>query len=289
MNYEYLPKPKAIKIKITSSYNKNLLKKSVIFSCSCENKTIKLWEDCNIQENNKVEFPKIKRYLREVDLTNIEEVNIYSIGDGTSFDILNCYFKNNTTINSLEISSHECSSFSSFSNFIQKIRFINTLSFSKLCFLNQPIPSDYILPVIKKIKKLNIIECKCTNFVNSKMIQNLFLQNEDLKELSIFSKCNNFKNELIKEMKNRENVCNGDKDKHNEYVLILSQTSDFDFEKEFSQYFSVDVYENYHLSSSFNDIICAAKFCDECNSHSTITLSYSKSSILPNCFVDTLC
>uniref|UniRef100_A0A0N5B998 F-box domain-containing protein n=1 Tax=Strongyloides papillosus TaxID=174720 RepID=A0A0N5B998_STREA len=284
-NYERLPKSEAIEIKISSCYRENEPFKRVEFSCICADKSIEILEDVVIGGNNEIIFPKIKRYLREVDLTNVESVEISTVGDSIVFDILSPYIENGGTIKSLTITANKCPSFSSFSNFIQKIRYVEVLIFSKLCFPNQEIPSDYVLPMIDKMTNLHITECSCTHFVNKKMILDIFDNNEDLTDLTILSKCTDFKGELIEKIKEREIMCYDDETNHDKYVLCLPETCRIDPQREYVKYFSENFTEMRSRIGAFNDIICVSRYCSPCKKHSTITLSYMKSSVFydPSC------
>uniref|UniRef100_A0A0K0G3Z4 F-box domain-containing protein n=1 Tax=Strongyloides venezuelensis TaxID=75913 RepID=A0A0K0G3Z4_STRVS len=284
-NYEYLPRPKAIEIKISSCYRENESFKRVRFSCNCVDKSIEILEDVIIRGNNQIRFPRIERYLREVDLTDVETIEISTLGDSIVFDILSPYIRNGGAIENLTITVNRCPSFLSFSNFIQKIRYVKVLTFSKLCFPNQEIPSDYVFPMIDKMTNLHITECSCTNFVNNKMILDIFDKNEDLTDLAILSKCTDFKDELVEKIKERESECKGNEGNHDKYVLCLPEKCISKFYEEYTKYFIDDFSEIHHRNGAFNEILCVGRYCDQCHAHSIITLSFLKCSVFydPSC------
>uniref|UniRef100_A0A0N5CIF4 FTH domain-containing protein n=1 Tax=Strongyloides papillosus TaxID=174720 RepID=A0A0N5CIF4_STREA len=151
-----------------------------------ENEYIKV-EDVYIPiENNEPRLQEMENLLLKMDLKNVMYFEIVVTGETIIFDVLDRYFKYGTTVESLQINIQKCPSFEGFSRFIRKIRYVTYLWLNKLCFLSQPIPVDFTLPMIDNLNNLCLVECECTKFVNPKMITNLNCNNKNLKRILVF-------------------------------------------------------------------------------------------------------
>ncbi|CEF64778.1 F-box domain-containing protein [Strongyloides ratti] len=269
-NLVSFPKPKMKILNISSFYNTNDTLK-IYFSFFCEDKFINL-DSFSISANSN-EVEDIEYYLQKMNLSDIEYAWIKTTGKTIIFDILNRYFKSGTSVKSLYIEINNNPVFESFSIFIQKMKYINLLYLTNLCFSNYKIPKNYTLPMIGNLCNLFILECQCTHFVNSNMINNLFLKNDNLKEIKIYSKCNNFEIELLKNIKNRQDLCNGQEDNHKQYHIYLPKRSGIINNIEFEKYFPC---RTYHMLDAIENFchFGAIKHCRKCSTPKAVYFRY---------------
>uniref|UniRef100_A0A0N5CFK2 F-box domain-containing protein n=1 Tax=Strongyloides papillosus TaxID=174720 RepID=A0A0N5CFK2_STREA len=260
-NLDFLQKPKMKILNMSSFYNKeNTLE--IYFSFFCEDKFINL-ERFSIPVDE-IRVEEIEYYLKKMDLSDVEYVWVKTNGKTIVFDILNRYFKSGTSVQSLHIEVNNNPDFQIFSQFIQKMKYVNLLYLTNLCFTDKNIPKDYELPMIEKLSNLFLLECGCTCFVNCLMIKNLFINNKNLKQMKIYSKCNNFEVELVKNIKTRQDLCNNEEKSHKQYHIYLSHKNDIISNVEFIKYFPcgtygmIDAIENY---CTFG----AIKNCQKCS------------------------
>uniref|UniRef100_A0A0K0FZF2 F-box domain-containing protein n=1 Tax=Strongyloides venezuelensis TaxID=75913 RepID=A0A0K0FZF2_STRVS len=269
-NLDFFQKPKMKMLNMSSFYNKE---DTLEIYCSffCEDKFINLERFSILIDEIKVD--DIEYYLKKVNLFDIEYVWVKTNGKTIVFDILNRYFKPGTSVQSLHIEVNNNPDFQSFSQFIQKIRYVNSLYLKNLCFTDKNIPKNYELSMIEKLSNLFLLECRCTCLVNSLMIKNLFINNKSLKEVKIYSKCSNFEVDLVRNIKARQDLCNKDEKSHEKYHIYLPHKNGIINNVEFIKYFPcgtysmLDTIENY---CTFG----ATKACQKCSTSKAIFFTY---------------
>uniref|UniRef100_A0A0N5B9Q3 F-box domain-containing protein n=1 Tax=Strongyloides papillosus TaxID=174720 RepID=A0A0N5B9Q3_STREA len=271
-NIKYLPKPRLLSLDISSFEESD---GSIKFSYKLTNslKTIEFKSFYLSEDENKIE--KLKNYLSRLDLTNGISLCINTTGKAIIFDLLNGYFQENTKFYYLKLFIDKNQEFESFSSFIQKMKYIVYFHIIKICFQDQIIPQDYTLPMVDKMRSLTISECDCTNFVNPLMISKLFSNNKELGTIEILSKCYKFQENLLENIKNRQEICDGS-DNHRNYTLTFSHQSlmgAFDDVRNFFPCGSYHIVPYREKAGKFD----ACKRCDKCNHDNLITFQYYKS------------
>uniref|UniRef100_A0A0K0EA22 F-box domain-containing protein n=1 Tax=Strongyloides stercoralis TaxID=6248 RepID=A0A0K0EA22_STRER len=268
-----LPKPRLMGLNISSF---ELNDGTIICSYKLINsiKTISVENFHFPSQNNKIE--NLIQYLQKMDLTNVLSININTTGKTIIFDTLNYYFKTQTKVYFLKLFIDRNPSFKDFSIFIQKMKYVTHLDISKICFHNQNVPENYTIPMIGDMRNLAIYECECTHFVNSTMINNFFSNNKELYKMDILSKCFNFEDQLVKSMINRQSICTGKKNCHNNYFVSFPHQNAFEAYTDVKNFFPCETYNVVHDRKKvgrFN----AYKKCDKCDSTKCITFQYYKS------------
>ncbi|CEF65022.1 Hypothetical protein SRAE_1000327500 [Strongyloides ratti] len=224
-NLSCLPKPKMKEFKIKSFYETDSrIKISLLLNCEYNLMNI---NDVYISLDSK-EIPEIENLFKKMDFTKVSFIEFDVTGKTIIFDILLQYFKQNSSIGTLIIDIKRSPIFESFSNFIKKLNYVSCLHLKKLCFSHENIPKNYILPMTKTMEYLFIEECQCTSFVNSEMINKLFSNNNNLKNIAIFSKCNTFQNDLFKSIRNRQKLSINQKINVINYTVYLLSSNDND-------------------------------------------------------------
>uniref|UniRef100_A0A0K0EWG1 F-box domain-containing protein n=1 Tax=Strongyloides venezuelensis TaxID=75913 RepID=A0A0K0EWG1_STRVS len=277
-NIDNLPKPMMTGLSISSTYNPDG-KIYIEFLYLHENEYIRVKDVYIPCENNETRLPEMENLLKKMDLRNVMHFEIVVTGETIVFDVLDRYFKIGMTVESLQLNIQKCPSFEGFSRFIRKIRYVTYLWLNKLCFLSQPIPVDFTLPMIDNLTNLCLVECECTKFVNSKMITNLYLNNKNLKRLLVFSNCKNVEYELIGSIKEKQEFCSDKKDCHFNCYLYLPLRSNSIHDAEIINNFPPNAYE-ISFPPEIDNTIIGVKRCSKCTSVYGIALSYRKSTYL---------
>uniref|UniRef100_A0A0N5CE07 SPASM domain-containing protein n=2 Tax=Strongyloides papillosus TaxID=174720 RepID=A0A0N5CE07_STREA len=263
-NIDNLPKPMMTSLSISSTYNPDE-KMHIEFLYLHENEYIKV-EDVYIpSENNEQRLPEMENLLLKMNLKNVMHFEIVVTGETIIFDVLDRYLKFGTTVESLQINIQKCPSFEGFSRFIRKI--------------SQPIPVDFTLPMIDNSNNLCLVECECTKFVNPKMITNLYCNNKNLKRILVFSNCTNMEYELIKVIKEKQELCSGKNGCHSNCYLYLPLRNNSIHDVEIINNFPLNAYDISSPLEMDNTIISVEK-CSKCAASYGIALSYRKSTYL---------
>lgn len=211
-----------------------------------------------------------------MDLTNVVSININATGKTIIFDILNHFFSLKTKVYFLKLFIDRNQSFEKFSSFIQKMKYVTHLDIRKICFHNQSIPQDYTLPMINDMRNLSIFECECTHFVNSKMVNNLFSNNKELYKMDILSKCYNFEVDLINGIVDRQSICTGEDNCHNNYFVSFPHQNAIEAYVDVRNFFPCKTYNVVHDGKKIGRFN-AYKRCNKCDSTKCITFQYYKS------------
>uniref|UniRef100_A0A0K0E8D5 F-box domain-containing protein n=1 Tax=Strongyloides stercoralis TaxID=6248 RepID=A0A0K0E8D5_STRER len=218
-----LPKPKMIEFKIKSFYETdNKIKVSLLFNCEYNLMNV---NDIYISLNSK-EIPEFENLFKKMDFTKVNFIEFDITGKTIIFDIISRYFQQNSSIGTLIIDIKRSPIFESFPNFIKKLKYVSCLHLKKLCFSYQTLPKSCLLPMTTTMEYLFIEECQCTSFVNPEMVNKLFFNNNNLKNIAIFSKCTTFQDDLFKNVRNRQKLTINQKNNHKNYIIYLLSLND---------------------------------------------------------------
>uniref|UniRef100_A0A0K0ERU9 RNI-like protein n=1 Tax=Strongyloides stercoralis TaxID=6248 RepID=A0A0K0ERU9_STRER len=222
----------------------------------------------------------VEHYFKNYDTNNLHTFTIITVNETNIFKILNKVFSYGTKVKHLIIDINKCPTFIEFYEFLSKLTSIENISMINLCFLNDKIPTNMLLPIYKSLKKLTIRECQCTHFVNKKMLYNVINDNKQLYEININSYGISFEIDIIKFLKKKQMFHNYKSfDQCDERIITIN----FEYTENLSPLWNFNllffgwIYHHNCILSNYNYIQCTAlKKCKKCNKIKKIQVGYRK-------------
>uniref|UniRef100_A0A0N4Z1Q6 F-box domain-containing protein n=1 Tax=Parastrongyloides trichosuri TaxID=131310 RepID=A0A0N4Z1Q6_PARTI len=279
-NNRHMQKPKVSVMHISSTNEENIGEQVRAVFVIKDNK-ITTSSNVSIQKRPKVislNIIELKYLLRRMDLFLIDQLYINIRGNSEIFDILNMYITSKTVVNDLCIDIMNSPVFNSFMKFFTNLKRIHQIYFHNLCFGSQDIPTDISLPKIPMLKRFCISESKCTKFINSRMIGNLFINFPNINEVLFHSERCDFNLEIVNTIQRRQKYDERGACFHKNISLISFFTPNPDPIQEYDKYFKNNI--NYLLESYYgfpqNEIsfLVASSLCSHCNKKDLISFAF---------------
>uniref|UniRef100_A0A0N5C1P3 F-box domain-containing protein n=1 Tax=Strongyloides papillosus TaxID=174720 RepID=A0A0N5C1P3_STREA len=283
-NNTLLPRPRLSDLKITSNSTKKYTYLKATFIMMDNNKKFGLSERVPNECTNYNSL-RINSILERFDLTNIQSIRIKSKGREVIFQVMNNHFKDETTVNFLELTIVRCPNFDVFSAFMGKMKYVTNLVITRICFTNETeVPNNYILPFVRNMTSISVAECNCRiHFINPQMIDNLFISNPRLQLISFHSKLKDFDIKVVECIKDRQLYCSidssedGECQQHKNFLIILPFKVGIDITDEFIRFFGDGPYyiSEYSLNTDNLCYFSVQYHCEVCMRLKIIRLLYT--------------
>uniref|UniRef100_A0A0N4ZGL7 F-box domain-containing protein n=1 Tax=Parastrongyloides trichosuri TaxID=131310 RepID=A0A0N4ZGL7_PARTI len=232
-----------------------------------------LTNDC-LEEWKKLK--DLEKLLSKTNLRYINEMEIKIHGNTKIFNVINRYFKPGTSFTCLCIYIYNSPVFKGFAEFMSKIKYVREFWLPHLCFQNQSIPQNYVLPIDKYITRLTFKECPCTPFINAKMIKYFIENNPELYYLNLSTYRRHYERDVIKTIMNQLKKNTIGCSPHDFYISFRTIGISYNLENEFHNHFFGTDYRLKEIDEEFDIPYYKASLpCGSCNEEKVITVRMS--------------
>lgn len=200
---------------------------------------------CNLTNTS---IDDLEYFIKRLNIKKFNNITITVQSDTKFFEIFNEYSNEEVIIKNLCLSVNNLEDSQNFIKFLNKLKNVEIIELINVCLAKKnSIPSDFFIPTVNNLIYFSVKECKCTTFVNKKMIQKLLFNNPNMFKISFDSTKPNSDVEIINVIKEKQYLDQNKEENKKNFNVSFVCRERVDLEEKFFKYFGSTSYKLHQI------------------------------------------